>query len=271
MLHTRTPFRSRVGHDGTIKVPAEMRWRWGWEGNEDEMDMKMRWELRDWDTRKRTQEKSRTRKHTTHNNTHNLAQPEKSQPWKGKGREKRTASGKGTRTEEGGGQKRLNQPTTAKPTPTSARAGPNLTWRNAGNDTSNMHAMSCYMPRALGSCLALGRLACSTLELRAKIEDHQNGQKKVTTTGKHDISPDSESMWHLSVCWTVSPATLKRRSFTVFTPLRVQPASLHDTRGRRWSQVQRHVVEHKGGRQKTASNSHDGVSLYLDELLPIKV
>ena len=122
-----------------------MRWRWGWEGNEDEMGMKMMWELRDWDTRKRTQEKSRTRKHTTHNNAHNLAQPEKSQPWKGKGREKRTAAGKGTRTEEGGGQKRLNQPTTAKPTPTSACFVTSLDYRPLPNVRG--HLSRRIMPR----------------------------------------------------------------------------------------------------------------------------
>ena len=48
------------------------------------------------------------------------------QPWQGKGKEKQADDGQGPRP-EGGGWRRLNQPTMAKPTLTSARTGPNLT------------------------------------------------------------------------------------------------------------------------------------------------
>ena len=57
---------------------------------------------------------------------HKHTWPRTGKPQKAR-KEKTEADGNGTRpTEEGGGRKRLNQPTTAKPKPTSARAGPNL-------------------------------------------------------------------------------------------------------------------------------------------------
>ena len=78
-------------------------------GNEDEVKMTMRWKLLNQDAKRGTQKK-RERANT---NTWNLAQ--NGQPWKGKGKEKRRPTENGTRpAEEGEGQKRLNQPDTAK-------------------------------------------------------------------------------------------------------------------------------------------------------------
>jgi len=60
------------------------------------------------------------------NTNTNTPGPERANPERAR-KEKPEADGNGTRpAEEGGGRKRLNQPTTAKPKPISARAGPNL-------------------------------------------------------------------------------------------------------------------------------------------------
>ena len=78
-------------------------------GNEDEVKMTMRWQLLNQDAKRGTQKK-RERANT---NTWNLAR--NGQPCKGKKKEKRRPTETGTRpAEEGGRQKRLNQPNTAK-------------------------------------------------------------------------------------------------------------------------------------------------------------
>ena len=79
---------------------------------EDEVKMKMRWKL----TRTRRGERKRRGKEQTPTQA-NLAQS--GQTLKGQGKRKAEADGHRTRpAERGGGRKRLNQPTTAKPTPT---------------------------------------------------------------------------------------------------------------------------------------------------------
>ena len=96
-----------------------MRWRWKW----DESYL----------TRTRRGERKRRGKEQTATQA-NLAQS--GETLKGQGKRKAEADGHGTRPAEGKRQKRLNQPTMAKPKPTSARAGPNLpgerrTWRTS--------------------------------------------------------------------------------------------------------------------------------------------
>ena len=74
-------------------------------GNEGEVKMKMRWKLLNQDAKRGTQQK----REGANTNTGNLAQS--GQTLKADGHRTRPAEG-------GGGRKRLNQPTTAKPTPT---------------------------------------------------------------------------------------------------------------------------------------------------------
>ena len=69
-------------------------------------------------TRTRGGERKRRGKEQTPTPTH-LARSR--QTLKGQGTKKAEAEGHGTRPEEGGRRKRLNQPNTAKPTPTSVR------------------------------------------------------------------------------------------------------------------------------------------------------
>ena len=75
--------------------------------------MKMRWKLLNQDAKRGTQKK----REGENTNTGHLAQ--RGQTLKRQGKRKAEADGHGTRPAEGGeGRKRLNQPTTAKPTPT---------------------------------------------------------------------------------------------------------------------------------------------------------
>ena len=83
---------------------------------EGERSMKMRWELLNRNTGRRTQKKrgGAKRKHQ-----YQHTWPGAGEPWKGKGKEKAEADGNGQRpAEEGEGRTRLNQPTTARPKPT---------------------------------------------------------------------------------------------------------------------------------------------------------
>ena len=109
MFHAHTHTLPREG--GKIKVRT-MRWEWNWK----EMKMKWRWQ---WDesylTRTRRGERKRRGKEQTPTQA-NLAQS--GQTLKGQGKRKAEADGHRTRPAEGEGRKRLNQPTTAKPTPT---------------------------------------------------------------------------------------------------------------------------------------------------------
>ena len=78
-------------------------------GNEDEVKMTMRWKLLNQDAKRGTQKK-RERANT---NTWNLAQ--NGQTLERQGKRKAEADGKRNKTSGGGGgQKRLNQPDTAK-------------------------------------------------------------------------------------------------------------------------------------------------------------
>ena len=90
------------------------------EGNEKEVKVKMRWKLLTQDAKRGTQKK----KEGENTNTWNLAQ--NGQTLERQGKRKAKADGHETRPAEGGEDGRLNQPTTAKPTPTSARAEHNL-------------------------------------------------------------------------------------------------------------------------------------------------
>ena len=83
-----------------MTMNVTLTWKWKW--NESYLTRTRRGE------RKRRGKERTPTQHTW---------PRTGKPWKGKGR--KTSGG-------GGGRKRLNQPTTAKPKPSSARAGPNL-------------------------------------------------------------------------------------------------------------------------------------------------
>ena len=90
------------------------------EGNENGVKVTMRWKLLNQDAKRGTQKKE-----GENTDTWNLAQS--GQTLERQGKRKAKADGHGTRPAGGGrGRKRLNQPDTAKPTPTSAREGPNL-------------------------------------------------------------------------------------------------------------------------------------------------
>ena len=91
-------------------------------GDEDEVKMTMRWKLLNQDAKRGNANAEEKRKHQ-----HMKTWPTTGKPWKGKEKEKRRQ----TETEpdqrrEGKGRKRMNQPTTAKPTQTWARDGSNL-------------------------------------------------------------------------------------------------------------------------------------------------
>ena len=90
-------------------------------GNENEVKVKMRWKLLNQDARRGTQKK----KEGENTNTWNLAQ--NGQTLERQGKRKAKAVGHGTRPAEGGedGSAWTNL-TRRKPTPTSAREGPNL-------------------------------------------------------------------------------------------------------------------------------------------------
>ena len=91
-------------------------------GNEDEVKMKMRWKLLNQDAKRGTQKK----REGANTNTRNLAQS--GQNLKGQGKRKAEADRHGTRPAEGGGEdgSAWTNLTQRKPTPTSAREGPNL-------------------------------------------------------------------------------------------------------------------------------------------------
>ena len=75
-------------------------------GNESQVKMKIGWKLLSQDAKRGTQKKREG------------AKPKAGKPWKGKGKEKRRPTDTEQDQRTGGGRKRLNQPTTAKPTPT---------------------------------------------------------------------------------------------------------------------------------------------------------
>ena len=105
MAHTHTPHRG-----GADEMKVKVRWQWKW--NEHYLTRTRRGERK-----RRGTERTPTR-HTW---------PGTGKPWKGKGKEKRRPTDNGTRPAEGGkdGSAWTNL-TRRKPTPTSARAGPNL-------------------------------------------------------------------------------------------------------------------------------------------------
>ena len=96
-------------------------------GGADEMKMKVRWQWK-WNEHylTRTRRGERKRRGTERTPTRHTW-PGTGKPWKGKGKEKRRPTDNGTRPAEGGkdGSAWTNL-TWRKPTPTSARAGPNL-------------------------------------------------------------------------------------------------------------------------------------------------
>ena len=81
-------------------------------GNEDEAKMKIRWKLLNQDAKRGTQKK----REGENTNTGHLAQRGQNLEGQGKERQRQTDTEQDQR--RGGGRKRLNQPTTAKPTPT---------------------------------------------------------------------------------------------------------------------------------------------------------
>ena len=102
-------------------VSWHMRWKWGWKGG-----MRMRWKWK-WDERLLNRDPRRgTQKKREGANTHQHTWPGAGKPWK-QGKRKAEADGHGTRPAEGGedGSAWTNL-TQRKPTPTSARAGPDL-------------------------------------------------------------------------------------------------------------------------------------------------
>ena len=92
---------------------------WNWKPKLHQV-MKMRWKLLDQETRRGRKRRGK-KQPPTQTHLAQSGQTLKGQEKKNGGRRKRnkTSGGRGRR-------KRLNQPTTAKPKPTSARAGPNL-------------------------------------------------------------------------------------------------------------------------------------------------
>ena len=112
-FHTHTPC-SRQGE--VLKTRWRWWWKqgWEWDEHEDEMEKYLT-------GAQGGERKSRGREQTP-TPTH-LAGAGK--PWKGKRKEKRRPTETEQNQRKGGRQKRLNQPTAAKPR-TSARAGPNL-------------------------------------------------------------------------------------------------------------------------------------------------
>ena len=109
---TRTPCRSRVGRLRSGRV----RWKWGWKG------MKVRWKWR-WNEKLLSRDRRRgTQKKREGANTNtNTPGPKQANPERAR-EEKRRQTDTETETEQDqrrrGGRKRLNQPTTPKPTPT---------------------------------------------------------------------------------------------------------------------------------------------------------
>ena len=89
------------------EVKVKMKGEWKWDESEDDMKKYL--------TGTRGGERKRRGTEQTPTPTH-LARS--GQTLKGQGKRKAEADGDGTRPAEGGGRKRLNQPTTAKPTPT---------------------------------------------------------------------------------------------------------------------------------------------------------
>ena len=83
------------------------------------MNMKMTWKMLNQDTRRGTQKKRERENTNTNTPGPEPANPERAREKKSGGRRKRSKT-------TGGRQNRLNQPTTAKPKHTSARAGPDL-------------------------------------------------------------------------------------------------------------------------------------------------
>ena len=94
-------------------VSLQMRWRRGWRGNEDDMKVKMKWKI--------TQpghEEGNAKEEGGGKHRHQHTWPGAGKPWKGKGKEKRRPTDTEKDQRRGEGRKCLNQPTTAKPTPT---------------------------------------------------------------------------------------------------------------------------------------------------------
>ena len=81
-------------------------------GNEDEVKMKMRWKLLNQEAKRGTQKKREGANTNTGKPGPKRANPERAREKKSGGRRAQNKTG------GGGGRKRLNQPTTAKPTPT---------------------------------------------------------------------------------------------------------------------------------------------------------
>ena len=105
--HTHTPHRS-----GADWMKMKVKWQWQWKWNEKYLAGTRRGE------RKRRGKERTPTQHTW---------PGAGKPWKGKGKEKRRPTDNGTRPAEGGEDRSAwTNLTRRRPTPTSARKGPNL-------------------------------------------------------------------------------------------------------------------------------------------------
>ena len=125
----------------------------------------------------------------------------------GKRKEKRRPTENGTRpAEEGEDRSAWTNLTQRKPTTTSARNGPNLTWREENartheigthgelvNDMIHPHCMQSVVIRLKGPRLSrpnpVNGLSCQPLNYVHKFQPHRENQKKETTPGKHVLIP----------------------------------------------------------------------------------
>ena len=123
------------------------------------------------------------------------------------GKRKAEAHGKRNKTSGGGGgQKRLNQPDTAKTNNNLSTQRAKPTWREENarthekgthgelvNDMIHPHCMQSVVIRLKGPRLSrpnhVNGLSCQPLNYVHKFQPHRENQKKETTPGKHVLIP----------------------------------------------------------------------------------
>ena len=109
--------RPRYTHPAFGRVVSwQVGWKWGWKGGWgwDEREN----EMKDYLTRTRGRERKSRGKFGKSKHQHQHTWPGAGKPWKGKEKEKRRPTDTEQDQRRGERRKRLNQPNTAKPTPT---------------------------------------------------------------------------------------------------------------------------------------------------------
>ena len=109
--------RPRYTHPAFGRVVSwQVGWKWGWKGGWgwDEREN----EMKDYLTRTRGRERKSRGKFGKSKHQHQHTWPGAGKPWKGKEKEKRRPTDTEQDHRRGERRKRLNQPNTAKPTPT---------------------------------------------------------------------------------------------------------------------------------------------------------